>query len=486
MVDRPALYFERDVYTYADLEAASSNAAQRLSASGVRPGDAVALLVPSSAVLVAYLFGILRCGATVLPLNPGFTPREVAALLADADARAIVTTADLAAQLDSSGTSADAGRRVVQVDPAQRLDCAPGEGVPPVDAAPEHLAFLVYTSGTTGRPKGVMLTHRNVLANTAQVAARTGLTSDDRVLHVMPLFHVNGLMNNTILPLRAGASIVLRPRFDLAEFWPTVAAFRPTYFTAVPTVFARLMNAWDDRADTKSLRFVRSGAAPMTPALQREVEGRLGVPVVLSYGLSEATCTCTMNPPGWTRKEGSVGPALPDATVAVMDDEGRPQGTGNVAEIAVRGPNVMAGYRGAPDATAKAVRDGWLYTGDMGYLDADGFLYLTDRKKDLIVRGGENISPREVEEVLMAHPAIAEAAVVGKRDREWGEEVVAFVVASSGSRVALEELEAFCRERLARFKVPRRIEVVGALPLTGVGKVDKAWLRAQADAGPGH
>jgi acyl-CoA synthetase (AMP-forming)/AMP-acid ligase II len=337
----------------------------------------------------------------------------------------------------------------------------------------------VFTGGTTGRPKGVMLTHENVLANTAQVAARTGLTSADRLLNVMPLFHTNGLMNNTILPLRAGASIVLRPRFELETFWNLVAAFEPTYFTAVPTVFARLVDAWDGHADTSSLRFVRSGAAPMTTALQREVEDRLGVPVVLSYGLSEATCSCTMNSPAWTRRLGSVGTALPEETVQVVDPDGRSRRCGEVGEIVVQGPNVMPGYLDAPEATSLTLRNGRLHTGDMGYLDDDGFLFLTDRLKDLIIRGGENISPREVEDALLAHDAVAETAVVGTPDREWGESVVAFVVVKPGMAVDAAELESLCRERLARFKVPRQIRFLSALPLTSIGKIDKAHLRAK-------
>jgi long-chain acyl-CoA synthetase len=457
-----------------------ARAAAQLRVSTLRAGDAVALALPTVPALVAYLFGILRIGATVVPLNPGLTLHELSWLIHESGARALVTTADLAQQLASTRSSTPALQRVVAVDPGRPLDCTPSVIDMNVDGHADDTAFLIFTSGTTGRPKGVVLTHRNVLANTAQVGERTALTSRDRVLNVMPLFHVNGLMNNTILPLRAGASIVLRPRFDLGEFWRVVERFRPTYFTAVPTVFARLMDAWDGRADTSSLRFVRSGAASMAPSLQHTVEERLGVPVVLSYGLSEATCTCTMNPPDASRRTGAVGPALVDEVVAILDSDDRQAAPGEVGEIAVQGPNVMSGYFKAPDATAQALRNGWLHTGDMGYVDPDGFLFLTDRKKDLIIRGGENISPREVEEVLLAFPAIAEAAVVGAADREWGEEVVAFLVPRAGHELVVDELQVFCRERLARFKLPRRMQVLTTLPLTSVGKVDKVRLRTLA------
>jgi len=480
IAEKPALYFDDQVYTYAELEAASANAASELRALSIRNGDAVGLILPNAPALVAYLFGILRIGATVVPLNPNLTPHELSLLIQESGARAIVTTADLALQLESRQAEGSSLQHVITVDPGQPLDCAAGSPMASVGGNTEQMAFLIFTSGTTGRPKGVMLTHCNVLANTAQVAERTRLAPAARVLNVMPLFHVNGLMNNTILPLRVGASIVLRPRFDRDEFWGVVASFRPTYFTAVPTVFARLMDAWDGRADTSSLRFVRSGAAPMTPTLQRQLEERLGVPVVLSYGLSEATCTCTMNPTGSARRAGAVGLALADEVVAVLNAEDQPLPPGEVGEIVVQGPNVMAGYLNAPEATVLALRRGWLHTGDMGYLDPDGFLFLTDRKKDLIIRGGENISPREVEEVLLAHPAVAEAVVVGAADREWGEEVVAFLIPKTGQDLVVDELQNFCRERLARFKVPRRVQLVSALPLTSVGKVDKARLRALA------
>jgi acyl-CoA synthetase (AMP-forming)/AMP-acid ligase II len=477
---RPALFFGDAAYSYADLEAAASAADGELSSRGIGEDDVVGLMLPNSPALVASLFGILGMGAVVLPLNPALTPRELSWIVRDSGARALLTTVGLAPAVDGLRAQCPRLGQVVALDPGDLprgpAAAPPARGRPDPDA----LALLIYTAGTTGRPKGVMLTHRNVLANTAQVAERTGLTRDDKVLHVMPLFHVNGLLNNTILPLRAGASIVLGPRFDRGEFWSVVAAFRPAYFTAVPTVFARLMDDWDGRADTSSLRFVRTGAAPMAVALQRQVEERLGVPVVVSYGLTEATCTCTMNPVGPERRLGSVGPALPGEAVRVLDEQGRPRGPGQPGEVAVSGPNLMAGYWNNPEATAEVLKDGWLLTGDLGYLDADGFLFLTDRKKDLIIRGGENIYPREVEEVLLTHPDVAEAAVVGVPDREWGEEVAAFLVPRAGREVEAADVRAFCLPHLARFKVPRHVRVVAALPLTGLGKVDKNRLKDRA------
>lgn len=480
LASKPALFFGGQTYTYADLEGASVAAAAHLQVRGISEGDVVGLMLPNSPALVAHLFGILRIGATVLPLNPGLTPRELALVLEDSRARAVITTVELAPTAESLRALSPALNEVIAINPVQPLMRSAAVAPSRIGGVPDQTAFLIYTAGTTGRHKGVMLTHQNVLANTAQVAERTGLTPADRVLHAMPLFHANGLINNTVLPLQIGASIVLMPRVDLAEFWSVVASLRPTYFTAVPTVFARLMDAWDGRADTSSLRFVRTGAAPMVAALQRQVEERLGVPVIVSYGLTEATCTCTMNPVGPERRVGSVGSALPREAVAVLDEGGHARGPGEVGEVVVAGPNIMIGYLNAPPATAEVLRDGWLHTGDLGYLDPDGFLFLTDRKKDLIIRGGENISPREVEEVLLTHPAVAEAAVVGTPDREWGEEVAAFLVPREGRVLDADQVRAFCRERLARYKVPRQVWMVPAIPLTGVGKVDKARLRSLA------
>jgi long-chain acyl-CoA synthetase len=475
--DKTALLFGEHRYSYRDIDQASAGFASILRAQGFGPDDVIALLLPNSPAVIVAMFAILRIGATVLPLNPRLTATELGFILGDSRARLLVTTAETADGLKGLPSLPE----ILPIAPVPtRLKAAPFPGC--VAGGTDRSAFLIYTSGSTGRPKGVLLTHRNVLANTAQVAERTGVTAEDRVLHVMPLFHTNGLMNNTILPLRIGASIVLRPRFDLGEFWSVVRAFRPTYFTAVPTVLARIMAAWDGAADVTSLRFARTGAAPISGALHLEVERRLGVPLIVSYGLTEATCTCTMNPVSAARRIGSVGLPLRNQEVVVVDDRGRRQPAGVVGEIIVQGPNVMAGYLNHPVATEETVVDGWLRTGDLGYLDLDGFLVLTDRRKDLIIRGGENISPREVEEVLVLHPAVAEAAVVGAPHPEWGEEVCAFVVPRSGGMLDPDDVQTFCRDRLVHFKVPGHIRVVSFLPLSNVGKVDKVRLRFEVMA----
>jgi long-chain acyl-CoA synthetase len=308
-------------------------------------------------------------------------------------------------------------------------------------------------------------------------------------LVIMPIFHANGLCNQVVVPFLAGASIVLRRRFVLEEFWPAVAHYQPTYFTAVPTILTRLLEGPEPppRAQWSSLRFARTGAAPLSVEVQRRFEERFGLPVIISYGLSEATCTVTMNPPTLeSRKLGSVGMALDGLNVQVLGSNGMEQPVGTVGEIVTEGPSVMLGYLGLPEETAEAIQGGWLRTGDLGYLDQDGYLFLTDRKKDLIIRGGENISPREVEEVLYSHVTVAEAAVLGVPDPIYGERVVAFVVPRDVSRSqadVVEELLAYCRARLARFKVPAQINVLHDMPRNAVGKIAKQELRGRSTSG---
>jgi acyl-CoA synthetase (AMP-forming)/AMP-acid ligase II len=479
---RPALLFESDLYSYADLDAASSRVAQALRAAGIGPGDVVCQVMASRPEMVVNLFGVFKAGATYAPLNPALTTPELAEQLGDCRPRLIVVDGERLDRVAAAG-SALAGGQIWNVDGPKgqglggRLGQAPADR-PAVAIDPNGPAVLFYSSGTTGRPKGIQLSHRALLTNAGQVLARTGAAPDDRLLVVMPIFHANGLCNQTILPALAGASVVLQPRFLLDQFWGWVAHYQPTYFTAVPTLLSRLVDAPPDRStERSSLRFVRSGAAPLPLEVQRRFEARFGLPVVVSYGLAEATCTVTMNPPGWERRLGSVGTVLEGLALRVVDAHGADLPRGEVGEVAVQGPTLMLGYHGRPEATLEAVPDGWLRTGDLGYLERDGHLFLTDRKKDVINRGGENIASREVEEALYAHPAVAEAAVVGLPDREYGERVLACVVLKPGREADQHTLLVHCRARLARFKVPERLELLDELPKNAVGKIAKTELR---------
>ena len=479
--NRPALLFGDQAYTYAELESRSNQVANALIARNIQSGDFVCQAVGNRPELIVNLFGILKSGAGYAPLNPSLTERELSEQLSGCRPAALVAEDEVGEKLRRAPASAPWLRVWGVEEWAAECRTMPDKR-PSREIDPRGPVLLFYTSGTSGRSKGVQIAHEQILINARQVLERTGADVDDRLLVVMPAFHANGFCNQIVLPLLAGASIALRPRFVLDEFWSDVARYRPTYFTAVPTIMTRLLEGPElpPAAQRSSLRFVRTGAAPLTLELQRRFESRFDLPVISSYGLTEATCTVTMNPA--TRKGrrlGSVGKVLDGLELMIAGEDNSARPPREVGEVAVRGPTVMLGYRGLPEATAAAIQDGWLRTGDLGYLDEDGYLFLTDRKKDIIIRGGENISSREIEEVLAAHPLVAEAAVVGAPDAQYGEQVVAFVVLRdrAGSLSSVEpQLLTHCRVQLARVKVPARIEAINELPKNAVGKVLKQRL----------
>ena len=482
---RTALLFDDQVYNYANLDALSNRVAHALIGQGVQPSDIVCQVARSRPELIINLFGILKSGAIYAPLNPSLTDHELAAHITDCRPSVVIADEELAEKTVGSAVAGLPGCKVWPVGALAAHIRGTSDAPPRRSIDPDGPALLFYTSGTTGRSKGVLLSHRNVLTNAQQVLDRTGVGPHDQLFVVMPIFHVNALCNQVVLPFLARASIALRPRFALEEFWPCVVQYRPTYFTAVPTILSRLLEGPQPAADmdVSSLRFARTGAAPLSVDVQRRFETRFGLPVIASYGLTEATCTVTMNPPTREgRRLGSVGTALDGLKLRVLGPDETEQPVGSVGEVVVRGPSLMLGYRGLPEATAEAIPDGWLRTGDLGYLDHDGHLFLTDRKKDIIIRGGENISARELEEVLCTHPSVAEAAVVGTPDPAFGERVVAFVVLRGEDRSTVRAskiLLAHCREHLARFKVPARVEVLKELPKNAVGKIAKQELRGK-------
>ncbi|WP_234360287.1 class I adenylate-forming enzyme family protein [Streptomyces sp. DSM 15324] len=442
------------------------SAAAALRAGGIGAGDVVALILPNRLDLVAVMFAAWRLGAAVTPVNPGLTDAEARHQIEDSGAKAVITEAS-----HPAGT--------LEVSEVVR-PAAPGDA-DSTEAGPftsDSLALIIYTSGTTGRPKGVMLDHANLAAMCAMIIGGLGLDGTDHSLLVLPLFHVNGIVVSVLSPLLAGGRTTITGRFSASAFFDSVERVRPTYFSAVPAIYAMLAALPDDvRPDTSSLRRVVCGAAPMPAELIARFERRYAVPIIEGYGLSEGTCASTLNPPAGPRKPGTVGLPLPGQTVAVMDGEGSLLPAGAVGEVVVRGPNVMRGYLGLPEETARTVIDGWLHTGDVGRFDADGYLVLVDRIKDMIIRGGENIYPKEIENALHTHPAVLEAAVVGAPDPTLGEVPVAYVVLLPGTTVTADELLAHCRGSLARIKVPVVLTVTEALPRNPVGKIDKRRLR---------
>jgi len=343
---------------------------------------------------------------------------------------------------------------------------------------PSALALAIFTSGTTGVPKGVMLDHANLDAMAEMGRQALGVGPADRCLLILPLFHVNGIVVSVLMPLLAGASVVIAERFDPHTFFAAVEQHRPTFFSAVPTIYTLLAALPDDvRPDTSSVRFGICGAAPTSAELLGRFEARYGFPLIEGYGLSEGTCASTINPFTGDRRVGTVGVAFPDQQIRIVDAGGTEVPTGVDGEVIIAGANVMRGYLGRADETARVIVEGWLHTGDIGHLDTEGYLTLVGRTKDMIIRGGENIYPKEIEDVLTSDPTVLEAAVVGVPDDKWGETVAAYVQPRPGRTIDSEALHALCARKLAGYKRPTSITVMDAIPKNAVGKTDKAPLR---------
>ncbi|WP_308014962.1 class I adenylate-forming enzyme family protein [Nocardia coffeae] len=458
----PCIADEREQLDNAEFARRVRVAATILHRHGVRSGDVVAVVLPNRLEFVVILFAAWRLGAAVTPVRPESTAEEVNYQVGDCRARVVVTEAGACGTLglaELAGAEIDRSE-VVRVESG----CA---------------ALVIYTSGTTGRPKGVVLDHANIAAMCAMLVGALELDDTDHSLLILPLFHVNGIMASILSPLLAGGQATIAGRFSASAFFDLVERVRPTYFSAVPSIYAILVvQPVELTPDISSLRRVICGAAPMPAELIERFETRFGVPIVEGYGLSEGTCASTLNPPRGPRKPGTVGVPLPGQTVAIMDDTGRLLARGTRGEVVIRGANVMRGYLGREEATAETVVEGWLHTGDVGYFDQDGYLVLVDRIKDMIIRGGENIYPKEIENVLHAHPAVLEAAVVGAPDPILGEVPVAHVVPVPGTPIEADALVEHCRRMLSRAKVPVEIILTEAMPRNAVGKIDKRQLRA--------
>ncbi len=441
-----------------------ARAAAVLARLCVGEGDVVAIALPNRVELVIALFAAWRLGAAATPVNPALTRAEMQYQVDDAAAKVVIGDG-----LELDATVVDVGA----------LAAEPSLHAASADVRPDTLALLIYTSGTTGKPKGVMLDHANLAAMCGMTRAALGITWEDHSLLILPLFHVNGIVVGTLTPLLAGGRVTIAGRFSPKTFFGLVERIRPTYFSAVPAIYAILTSLpGAGRADTSSLRLVVCGAAPMPAELIARVERTLGVVLVEGYGLSEGSCASTLNPYDGVRKPGTVGRPLRGQEVRVVDIHDQPVAQGERGEVVIRGANVMRGYLNRPEDTAKTIIDGWLHTGDVGIFDSDGYLRIVDRIKDMIIRGGENIYPKEIETALYAHPGVLEAAVVGRPDDVLGEVVMAYVALRPHAEVTVEDLHAACAERLAKYKRPAGIEILHELPKNAIGKIDKPALRA--------
>ncbi|GAB3862064.1 long-chain fatty acid--CoA ligase [Nocardioides maradonensis] len=465
--------------TNADLLAQVRSVAAQLGQLGVGMDDVVALRLTNRVEFVVLLFAAWRIGATITPVNPALTSSEVSRQLADSGARLLVIEDDS----DPVEGIACLSVSELRYDLATPDDAAVVDDTERVVDDTERLALLIYTSGTTGVPKGVMLDHANLDAMTEMGREGLKLGPTDRCLLILPLFHVNGIVVSILSPLLVGASVVISERFNPATFFKTVENVRPTFFSAVPTIYSMLAALPDEiRPDTSSVRFAVCGAAPAPAELLTKFEVRYGFPLVEAYGLSEATCGSAINPVDGIRKAGTVGLPFPGQELRIVSLDGNPLPQGEVGEVVVSGPNVMRGYLGRPEETAAVLTEGWLRTGDIGFLDEDGYLTIAGRSKDMIIRGGENIYPKEIEDVLALHPDVVAAAVIGVPDEKWGEVVVAFIQPRPDASVDVESLKALCREHLSGYKRPTAVHVMEALPTNAVGKLDKNSLRSVVPA----
>ncbi|WP_330234027.1 AMP-binding protein [Nocardia sp. NBC_00508] len=447
--------------------------ADRLSKAGIGVGDVVAVMLPNRLELIVALFAAWRLGAAATPINPSLTPAEVTYQLNDSRARALVC-AD-----DSEPSDVTVPQRLA----VPELDRHGGRvgGAEATEFSNDALALIIYTSGTTGRPKGVELTHANIMAMAEMMVAGMRLTADDHSLLILPLFHVNGIVVSVLSPLLAGGRTTVAGRFSPHTFFDRVEAARPTYFSAVPAIYAMLSALPPTtRPDASSVRFALCGAAPMPVELLTRFEQRYGIPIYEGYGLSEGTCASTSNPLDGVRKPGTVGIALPGQEIALVDSDGNFLTDGSMGEVVIKGPTVMRGYLGRPEETAKVIVDGWLHTGDIGRIDADGYLTLVDRIKDMIIRGGENLYPKEIESAIYTHPQVLEVAVIGRPHPVYGEVPVAFVSYRDSAAVEPEQMLDHLRKSLAQYKIPDLIVTVDEIPKNPVGKIDKRILRARS------
>jgi acyl-CoA synthetase (AMP-forming)/AMP-acid ligase II len=464
--------------SYAELREVMEALAEQLYSLGVRPGDAVAMVMENSPATVVTFLAVARASAIAMPINPQLRRREVEAELSEVTP-AVILVGD-GAQDEAVAAARGLGIAIHAVEhgrqPALEGVARARGALPDVD--PEAVALLLHTSGTTSRPKAIPLRQRNLAASARGIAEGYGLGSDDCSYCLMPLFHVHGLVASALAALASGGCIVVPRRPRPGALWPHVREHRVTWLSAVPTILAKLPAAPEEGHG--SLRFARSCSSSLAPPLWVALEHRFGVPVVEAYGMTEASHQMASNPlPPGERRPGTVG--LPaGAEVAVVGEDWQPVLAGTAGEVVVRGPGVVDGYFDNPEADAASFRYGWFRTGDLGRLSADGYLTLDGRLKELINRGGEKIAPREVDEALLAHPAVREAVAYGVPDVKWGEVVHAAVVADDA--LSADELRAFCAGRLAAFKVPRRVHVVPEIPKGPTGKVQRRVLAAALDA----
>ena len=470
-----ALLFEDQTYSYGELEALSNHFAQMLLSFGVKAGETVSYLLGNDPLLVAAYIAGFKTGIVTNPLHDRLTADEIAYIVNHAGSKIVVVGGSYAATLAEALKAISSVRVICFGNPgalqgaaAPDLDSFSSAAVNP-SVKPDDVALLLYTSGTTGRPKGVMLTHENVASGITAVAGGFHLKPSDRTLCIMSLSHTNALMFSTLPYLLSGASVALCKRFRASSLWTLCERYEVNSFSASPTILSILLEDETGKPGYPKLEFVKVASAPTSVDLSNRFHARFGQNLLIeTYGLTETTSINVMNPSRGPRKPGSIGKALEPSEIRIVDSQGRELPAGVTGEIEIRGPTVMKGYYKDPDATAATIRNGWVRSGDLAQFDDEGYIFIVGRKKETIIRGGENISPLEVEQIIARHPAVREAAAVGIPDRIYGEVVAACVVKRED--VTEGELIRHCGEHLASFKVPARIAFVDELPRNPIGK----------------
>ena len=472
---------------YATLQKNARDIGRFLHKLGLRKGDKVALMLHNSFQTAQLLIGVMYAGYMVAPLNLLAQPSQLAYVLDHSDTEVVFTTTEFTERLDAARAQVKRKISVVTINPdateifhSQKL---PDVALPDIDE--EDDALLMYTSGTTGNPKGCVLSHRSVAAGGEFTSAAHQLTATDRVLCAMPLYHINGQIVTTVAPLVHGGSVVMPHRFSASNYWEHVVTHQCTWINVVPTIIAYLLNGDDPRTrglDISSVKFCRSASAPLPPEQHRAFEKKFGIGVIETFGMTETNAPCFTNPldPA-QRKVGSPGRPFGNQAKVIDPQTGLELPPNTPGEVMIRGDNVMKGYYKDPETTAKTIEpDGWMHTGDVGMFDEDGFLLVTGRIKELIIKGGENIAPREIDEALLKHPAVLEAAAVGIPDDNYGQEIMACVVLKPGARCTLDEINTFARAELGKYKAPKIIKFVSDLPKGPSGKVQRLKLLAAA------
>jgi len=493
--DKSAYIFLNESVSYGELEHSVATFAGALQDLGVKKGDHMGLLVGNTPHFLITLYASWRLGAVVVPMNPTYTPKELSYIIQNSDAKVLVgldKLAPLFAQRETlfpnietviaCETDEESVKQCLQLkNPPYLFKSLMGKATPVKDTV--HLdkddnAIILYTSGTTGLPKGAMLTHENVYSNARDIGTYLQMTADDRVVATLPIFHVFALTVVVNAPLHRGATILLEPQFSPEKVLHTIREQKATVFAGVPTMYNFIYQyEGATREDYESIRLSISGGASLPVSLLENFEEKFDTRISEGYGLSEASPVTCFNPLDRERIPGSIGMSIVNVENKVVDEDGYEVAKGEVGELISKGPNIMKGYYKMPDETAKTIKDGWLYTGDMAREDEEGYFYIVDRKKDLIIVGGYNVFPREVEEILYSHPDIVEAAVVGMPQDDLGEEVHAHVVLKPGSNLSEQDIISFCSENLVKYKLPSTVHFKDDLPKGPTGKILKKDLR---------